>query len=404
MHQAGREHGLRYRIHQATFNALYQRTLLYNQCWEDPAVDRLALDLDADSEIVMITSAGCNALDYLLYQDGPRRIHCVDANPRQTALLELKLAGIRKLSWDDFFSLFGLGRHPDIKKIYKRVLRSEISEESQAIWDKNLNWWKPGPVRRGFYDHGLSGIFARGAIAYIRSRPGLFEAIQDVIHAPDMDAQRRLWDTEVKKRLFSKPLRWTLERQATMNLLGVPYEQLRQTGDSHGDGMAAFVEDAVGRVARNLPARENYFYRVYLEGQYTRDVCPEYLKEQNFETLRERVDRMRFETTTLTEYFRSGAARPTHLILLDHMDWMGTAFPQALVAEWEAMLEVSAPGARVIFRSGEAQPGFLDEVKLRGLPLREHADWHIERAQELHELDRVGTYASFWIGDLRNEN
>ena len=32
----------------------------------------------------MITSGGCNALDYLL--DEPRRIYAVDMNPRQNAL------------------------------------------------------------------------------------------------------------------------------------------------------------------------------------------------------------------------------------------------------------------------------------------------------------------------------
>ena len=43
----------------------------------------------------MITSAGRNALDYALL--APRRIHAVDASPRQTALLELKLARERAM-------------------------------------------------------------------------------------------------------------------------------------------------------------------------------------------------------------------------------------------------------------------------------------------------------------------
>jgi S-adenosylmethionine-diacylglycerol 3-amino-3-carboxypropyl transferase len=76
--------------------------LVYNCCWEDPAVDRRALDLRADDTMLVITSAGCNVLDYAL--TGPARIHAVDANPRQTALLELKLAGIRQLDFDDFFA------------------------------------------------------------------------------------------------------------------------------------------------------------------------------------------------------------------------------------------------------------------------------------------------------------
>jgi hypothetical protein len=40
--------------------------------------------------VVMITSAGCNALDYVL--DLPAEIHAVDVNSRQNALLQLKLS------------------------------------------------------------------------------------------------------------------------------------------------------------------------------------------------------------------------------------------------------------------------------------------------------------------------
>jgi S-adenosylmethionine:diacylglycerol 3-amino-3-carboxypropyl transferase len=55
----------------------------------------------------MITSAGCNALDYLL--DGPAEIHAIDVNPRQNAVLELKLALIRRGEFDDLFEFFNPG-------------------------------------------------------------------------------------------------------------------------------------------------------------------------------------------------------------------------------------------------------------------------------------------------------
>ena len=96
---------LRDRIDQNVFNALYARSLVYNTCWEDPAVDRRALQLGPDDSVMVISSAGCNALDYAL--DAPARIHAVDANPRQNALLELKIAAIRRLEYEDFFALFG---------------------------------------------------------------------------------------------------------------------------------------------------------------------------------------------------------------------------------------------------------------------------------------------------------
>lgn len=95
---------------ETLFNYVHGNYLVYNTCWEDPRLDREVLDLSAEDELVLITSAGCNALDYAL--DGPRRIHAVDMNFRQNALLELKLAGIRNLEHDEFFAVFGDGGTP----------------------------------------------------------------------------------------------------------------------------------------------------------------------------------------------------------------------------------------------------------------------------------------------------
>ena len=70
---------LRDKLDQKIFDAIYSRSLVYNTCWEDPAVDRKALALGPDDTVLVITSAGCNALDYAL--EAPKRIHAVDANP-----------------------------------------------------------------------------------------------------------------------------------------------------------------------------------------------------------------------------------------------------------------------------------------------------------------------------------
>src|SRR5262249_12381767 len=48
------------------FKAAHRRHLIYNTCWEDPRLDRVALDLGPADRVMVITSAGCNALDYLL--------------------------------------------------------------------------------------------------------------------------------------------------------------------------------------------------------------------------------------------------------------------------------------------------------------------------------------------------
>jgi len=116
------------------FRFVHDRHLVYNTCWEDPRLDRGALELRPRDSLVTITSAGCNALDYALL--GLERIDAVDVNPRQNALLELKIAAIRQLEFEDFFALFGRGRLPNIRPIYEGQLRQTLSPWSQKYWDR----------------------------------------------------------------------------------------------------------------------------------------------------------------------------------------------------------------------------------------------------------------------------
>src|ERR1700742_4872147 len=99
------------------FHHVHGGQLIYNTCWEDPRIDRKLMQLDGESRVVMITSAGCNSLDYLL--DGPAEMHAVDVNFRQNALLELKLAMIRRGEFADLFEFFGLGSHTEHERLYR---------------------------------------------------------------------------------------------------------------------------------------------------------------------------------------------------------------------------------------------------------------------------------------------
>ena len=126
-------------IGSSWFKLLYRTNLVYNQCWEDPARDQEALGLGPDDRVLAITSAGCNVLDYALRG---ARVLAVDGNPRQNHLLELKLAGIRTLDYDDFFALFGIGASPRALELYAR-LRDRLSEGAQALWDRAIRLFDP---------------------------------------------------------------------------------------------------------------------------------------------------------------------------------------------------------------------------------------------------------------------
>ena len=390
---------LRDRIDHVVFNAFYSRSLVYNTCWEDPAVDRLALALKPHDTLLVITSAGCNVLDYALA--GPRRIHAVDANPRQTALLELKLAGIRHLDFEDFFALFGGGVHQHIRALYHEALRSDLSPFAQRFWDERLHWFNP--EHGSFYFQGLAGTVARAFHAYLRVRPRLAAGVEELILAESIKVQRAIYETQVQPLMWGAGMNWTLSRQLTMSLLGVPYAQRRQVQAQHRRGVAGFIREAVEYVFRELPIWTNYFWMVYLNGRYTQTCCPEYLKRANFTALKAGVaDRVVPHTCTVTAFLQHTEERISKFVLLDHMDWMSSYYPEALAEEWTAILERATASARVIFRSAHAAPAYLDliEIGARRERLRERLVFHPQLARDLQRRDRVHTYAGFHVADL----
>ena len=391
---------LKDRIDQKVFNALYARSLVYNTCWEDPAVDRQALALGPQDHVMVITSAGCNALDYAL--QGPAAIHAVDANPRQSALLELKLAAIRHLEFEDFFAIFGDGFHPRFRELYRKHLRAGMSAFSREFWDRHGKWFSS---RHGsFYFHGLSGFVARSFRTYFRMRPQLASDVQDLLACRDLTTQREIYDTRIATELWTPTIKWILNRQLTMSLLGVPHPQRRLVQAQHPGGVSGFIRDAIEYVFRHLPVKENYFWRVYLNGHYTPECCPEYLKRDNFHALKQGLaDCIQLHTCTVTEFLQDHDAPISRFVLLDHMDWMSSYHPAALVEEWDAILERATPDARMLLRSAHANPPFLDWVKAgpQQLPLAASVRFDHDLAARLHHEDRVHTYAGFHIGTMR---
>src|SRR5690349_24490312 len=120
-----------FRFSSWMFHQIHSRNLIYNQCWEDPAVDNAVLDISHQDRILMITSDGCNTLDYLIHN--PASIHCVDVNANQNALLELKVAALQALRYEQFFDMFGNGCIRGHRRIYETQLRHRLTGSAQQI-------------------------------------------------------------------------------------------------------------------------------------------------------------------------------------------------------------------------------------------------------------------------------
>jgi S-adenosylmethionine-diacylglycerol 3-amino-3-carboxypropyl transferase len=341
---------------------------------------------------VVLTSAGCNTLDYLL--DGPAEVYAVDVNPRQNALLELKLALITHGRFEDLLAFFGQGWHPEPARAYAGV-RRWLSPGAASFWDARIHYFERGGRKGSFYYHGTSGTVAWVLTRHLLDpRRGLRGHLLDLVEARDLEEQREIY-ARIEPRLWGRLITWLLRHPLLMSMLGVPRAQLRLIHEGHPGGINGFVADKLRHVLTEVAIRDNYFWRVYLTGSYTRDCCPNYLLEENFETLRERAGRVQVHDTTVSEFLRRSPGHYTHFVLLDHQDWLAWHKPAALAEEWRLLLDNSAAGSKVLMRSASPRVGFLPEWVLTAVR------FFPELTEALHPKDRVGTYGSVNLAVVR---
>ena len=381
------------------FQFVHKNNLVYNTCWEDPRIDKRVLQLTPEDNLLVITSAGCNALSYAL--TGLNHVYAVDMNPRQNALLELKMSGIRNLDYASFFQLFGNGSMIGVKEIYRSKLRGDLTPWAQHYWDRRIRKYFDGK-RKSFYFCGTAGRFAR-LINTIADRTKMRADIHDILNAATLDEQREIWQ-RLREKLWSRTVKFLMNRDTTLSMLGVPQAQRKQIETQYAGGVVQYVQDCLDSVFGTLPIKDNYFWRVYATGCYTPECCPEYLERENFEALKGGlVNRISAHTNTVEGFLRQHNGKISRFVLLDHMDWL-SFHPELLASEWDAILSRAAEKTRIIWRSGGLRTDFIEPVSVtyqgKETRLGDILTLDMETAKELHKLDRVHTYGCFYIADL----
>jgi S-adenosylmethionine-diacylglycerol 3-amino-3-carboxypropyl transferase len=384
------------------FHYLHSNHIIYNCCWEDPRLDRIALKLDQDSEVLVLTSAGCNALDYALA--GAKKIHAVDVNAKQNALLELKIASAKTLTHETFFELFGKGQLKGIKWLYANTIRKELSIESRKYWDDAIILFEPEISPKGFYFRGTSGFFAQVMHFYFTYCTDLQPKLQAFLNAKEDAERKSIYFNEIKPKLWNRFLKFFVGQPSVLAFLGVPKEQQHQVESGSSRGMFGFIEEALDAVFGELNFKDNYFWRLYLTGSYLPDCCPEYLRAENFSSLQNVSQNVKIHTNTVTGFLSEHIDPVSHFVLLDHMDWLAGRNKKALQEEWQEIIDHSSPSAKIIWRSGAANVSYVNplqvQVRNNDVLLGDLIKYDYKLAAELHPQDRVHTYGSFYIGEV----
>ncbi|KAK9452997.1 hypothetical protein V1511DRAFT_463368 [Dipodascopsis uninucleata] len=375
----------------------FSQQYIYAFTWEDSQEDELILKFNSDDTVLAITSAGDNALAYAALPSPPRRIHCVDLNPQQNHLLELKLAAFSTLSYEDIWKMFGIGKHADFANILISKLSPKLSSHAFQYWMHNLNTFTSG---RGLYDTGST----RWAIRIARwafKLAGVSEEVKKLCSAKTMSEQRSIWANKIRPAIVNPWFARVILNNPLFlwKALGVPKHQAEMVTESASannvNGFLDYIMDTLDPlIDRSLISDDNYFYLLCLQGFYSPKNCPPYLRKDAYQRLAapRALDGFRIHTDEIVDVVnRFHKHTLTKAIVMDHMDWFSEDGKDA-EREIRALNRVLKKGGQVLFRTASKHPWYTKVYEASGFKCK------VIRTRAKHRyIDRTNMYASTWV-------
>ena len=349
-------------------------SLLFAQSYEDPEIDRLALQIRPEHTVLCITSGGCNALALLL--DTPNRLIALDMNPTQNAMLQLKIEGIRGLTYEEYLEVLGIRTSGRRQELYRRL-------SAIPFWDAHLELIERGALHAGRFEQYL-GYFRR-LVRLCQGRHRIEQLFMPRDRAGCERFYNEVWDTPQWRALF----RMFFSRTVLGSLgLDPKFFTFVVGGQSFGDVFLRRVRHALVE----LPVHENYFVEYILSGKYCR-TFPPYLERDNFAKLRKLVDRVDVVTDEVGHFLASLPENTLDRIDFSNIfEWIDLVDCEHLLRE---TVRVCRPGARITYRNllvHRERPQSLARL-IRPDPL----------AKELLVRDRAFVYSNFVVEEIVKE-
>ena len=355
-------------------------TIRYSVVWEDWLCLQQGLQIEDGDDVLSVTSAGDNVLALLL--QNPRSVTAVDMNPAQTAFLELKLAGIRSLSHQQFAGLIGVRPHGDRIALYEKA-RPHLSTVSRSFWDENTSLLIDGACRCGRLERYISRF--PGEVMASLVAP---DVVGRLLNAETLAEQRAIYENELATPDFVAAFETYFGRE-NMAKNGRDPAQFRHVEEGN---VGRYFYKRFRYACTELPLAGNFYVELFLTSRYNNlEAGPEYLRPGNFARLKQLVDRVEPVTGELEEIIR--AAKPGRFNkanFSDVFEYMSQPLADAL---FEAMASSFRAGGRLCYWN-------LLVPRHRPAPLEGRIERLSELSDSLWRQDRSWFYRAFHVEEF----
>ncbi len=329
----------------------FTQKINYSSCNEDTQSELKALSIGPGDVVLAITGSGARSLDLLISQ--PKKIISIDMNPLQNYLLELKIAAIKSLSYDEYVEFLGVRKSLRRCSLYKR-LRSDLTAEAKEYWDGQSAALKKGIIYQGRWERYFKSLAS--IVKLFRGKK-----IQKLFSFTEIEEQiefcRKRWNTEAWRKFIlfvCHRFFWKYIFQDPGFYRYVPKDF----------PVGKYIYECLSKTLERYPARENHFFSLLVHNRYTNEnSLPIHLQEKNFPLLKQNVSRIEIVTDSLQTFMRSLPANSIHKFSLsDISSYTSESDYDAIL---ESCIRVSAPGALFCIRHFLVKRGIPETLNHR---------------------------------------
>jgi S-adenosylmethionine-diacylglycerol 3-amino-3-carboxypropyl transferase len=356
----------------------------YAQVWEDADILLAALEVQPADTVVSIASAGDNAL--ALLGAGAARVVALDLNPAQLACLELRVAAYRELTHAELLVLIGSrpGTPAQRAGLYQRC-RGRLGPAVRDFWDGQPEAVAGGIGGAGKFENYFR-LFRTRMLPLVHRRATVEALLRGGTLAERERFYAECWDTWRWRLLFK-----VFFSRFMMGRLGRDPAFFKYVAGSVADRILSRAKHALTTLG---PAANPYLHWI-LTGTHGA-ALPWALRAENFEKIRQRLDRLEWHELTLEAYLErehaSGATvRVDKFNLSDIFEYMSEASTAALLAR---LADASRPGGRLAYWNMLA-PRRRPESLAHRLQPRD------DLAAALFAQDKAFFYSAFVVEEVR---
>jgi len=308
--------------------------ILYSQCWEDPRVLSMGLEVTPSDDILSIASGGDNSLALLI--ENPRSIIAIDKNRAQIYLVELKMTAIAHLDYRQFIGFVGAGPENDRWRIYCH-LRRHLSRASRKYWDENIGLINKGIIHVGKFEKYFR-IFYKYVLPLIHNR----QTVDRLLESPNSIYQKMYYHQSWNSRRWKYFFRIFFS-EFILSRYGRSSEFFRYVSMTD---ISKILFDRTEHGLTDIPARDNFYVEYILSGRYrSPESAPPYMCPGNYEIIKSRLDRIKLICGSMEEYLMGLSKNSfSKFNLSDSLEYMS---PETIEELLRAIIKIGRPNARL---------------------------------------------------------